>query len=402
MPSTLVGISPPTDGLVEYVKETVRSIDGTPLFWAGQHSMCQDEERNYADTLLLTATFVVGDDNDEDGDVADDSHVTPEAVIEAVQKALNGNCSDGDSKKPPPPLPAGDGDADSQTYFVEMWASAPAPLPLRPVKTGYDMLCNISGERWGDDAPHLMREFGIVQQENILNEQEVAELRQMVDGAIANVEALLSKYRPEINVGEDSFIFKEIASRNLERFDLRMDTIPGAAEYVERCILDNVKVQSLLRQSLGEPEDIDFDISVVYSRPGAINQRWHADGSHQKGAKDAGVEDMGWKHTLAGAYALCLFIPLIDLDHEVGYTQFWPGSHRHRDLVGFGPVAELTKATYDGISKAGGGVWYDYRLLHRGMFNVSKVVRPVVQVIFKKKWYVEKVNYGNESIIREG
>ena len=399
MPSTLVGISPPTDGLVEYIKQTVTSIGGggTQLRWSSQHSMCQDEERGYADTLLLTATFVANEDEDDDD--TNDSEVTPEAVIEAVQSALNGN-SGGDDTKKPPPLPSTDG-ASSTSYFVEMWASAPAPLPLRPATTGYDMLSNISGDRWDDEAPQLMREYGIVQQENILNTEEVGELRQMVDGAIANVESLLAKYRPEINVGEDSFIFKEIASRNLERFDLRMDTIPGAAEYVERCILDNSKVQSLLRQSLGESEEVDFDISVVYSRPGAINQRWHADGSHQKGAKDAGVEDMGWKYTLADAYALCLFIPLIDLDHEVGYTQFWPGSHRHRDLVGFGPVAELTKATYDGISKAGGGVWYDYRLLHRGMFNVSKVVRPVVQVIFKKKWYVEKVNYGNESIIRE-
>ena len=398
MPSTLVGISPPTDGLAEYIEQTVTSIGGgTQLHWSSQYSMCQDEERGYADTLLLTATFVANEDEDDDD--TNDSEVTPEAVIKAVQSALSKN-SGGENTKKPPPLPS-NGDADNQSYFVEMWASAPAPLPLRPAVTGYDMLSNIDGECWNDEAPQLMREFGIVRQEDILDKQEVAELRQMVDGAIANVESLLAKHRPEINVGEDSFIFKEIASRNLERFDLRMDTIPGAAEYVERCILDNTKVQSLLRQSLGEPEEVDFDISVVYSRPGAINQRWHADGSHQKGAKDAGVEDMGWKYTLADAYALCLFIPLIDLDHEVGYTQFWPGSHRHRDLVGFGPVAELTKATYDGISKAGGGVWYDYRLLHRGMFNVSKVVRPVVQVIFKKKWYVEKVNYGNESIIRE-
>jgi len=371
MPSThhLVGISPPTDGLVAYIRETITSIDGTPMRWAQQHSVCQDKERDAADTLLMTATFAVGDG---DGDDFNDS----EAIVEAVQKALN---------------------EYNGSYFVELWASAPAPLPLRPPSTGYDMLGNITDELWDEKAPQLMREYGLVQQTNILNEGEVAELRQMVDGAIANVEALLAKHRPEINVGKDPFIFKEIASRNLERFDLR---IPGATEYVKRCILVNAKVQSLLRQSLGEPEEVDFDVGVVYSRPGAINQRWHADGNHQKGAKDAGVEDRGWEHTLADAYALCLFIPLIDLDREVGYTQFWPGSHRHRDLVGFGPVAELTNATYEGISKAGGGVWYDYRLLHRGLSNASKIVRPVVQVIFKKKWYVEKENYGEESIIR--
>ena len=383
MPSTLVGISPPTDGLVDYIRENLASIDGVPLLWTKQHSLCEDEERNYAETLLLTATIVPPDDDDDNDEDCNESEVTPEAVVEAVQNTL-------DTKTD-----------DKESYFVEMWASAPVPLPMRPASTGYEMLSKMSGEQWEEEAPQLMRQYGIVQQEDILNSQEVAELRQMIDAAIANVEALLAKHRPEINVGEDSFIFKEIASRNLERFDLRIDTIPGATEYVERCILDNGKVQSLLMQSLGDLDEIDFDISVVYSRPGAINQRWHADGSHQKSAKDAGVDDLGWKHTLANAYALCLFIPLIDLDHEVGYTQFWPGSHRNRDLVGFGPVAELTRATYDGICNAGSGVWYDYRLLHRGMFNVSKVVRPVVQVIFKKKWYVEKVNYGSESIVRE-
>ena len=214
--------------------------------WAQQHSVCQDKERDGADTLLMTATFAVGgDDNGGDGDDFNDS----EAIVEAVQKALN---------------------EYNGSYFVELWASAPAPLPLRPPTTGYDMLGNITDELWDEKAPQLMREYGLVQQTNILNERDVAELRQMVDGAIANVEALLAKHRPEINVGKDPFIFKEIASRNLERFDLR---IPDATEYVKRCILVNAKVQSLLRQSLGEPEEVDFDVGVVYSRPAESSQQ---------------------------------------------------------------------------------------------------------------------------------
>ena len=137
---------------------------------------------------------------------------------------------------------------------------------------------------------------------------------------------------------------------------------------------------------------------MVYSKPGAPNQGWHADGDHQKGASDAGWDADGWKAHLAETYALCLFIPLIDLDGETGYTQFWPASHRNKGLAGFGPVAEITAATWDGKCRAGDAIWYDYRLMHRGMGNTSDAIRPVVQILFKKAWYSERRNYGEESL----
>ena len=310
--------------------------------------------------------------------------VAPEAIVARVAELLNGagtngsddDCNEGEQEQP-------------SHYFVELWATSPAPLPLRPLDSSYDELLAVSNERWDVDAPQLIAQYGAVMQTAILNEDEVAELRTMVDQAIANVDALLAKHRPELDVGEDIFVFREIASRNLQRFDLRLDECEGATAFVERCILSNLQVQSLLTLCLGERDEIDFDVSVVYSRPGAVDQRWHADGEHIQGACE-----------LDPPYALCLFLPLIDLDKTVGYTQFWPGSHRSKHLVGFGPVAELTRATYDGICKSCGGVWYEYRLLHRGMRNVSEQLRPVVQVIFKKRWYVEKRNYGTESIVR--
>ena len=92
-----------------------------------------------------------------------------------------------------------------------------------------------------------------------------------------------------------------------------------------------------------ESDEIDFDLSVVYSKSGAPDQGWHADGDHQKGAEDIKWVVDGWKTHLTPAYALCVFIPLIDLDDETGYTQFWPGSHQSRGLAGFGPVAQITE-----------------------------------------------------------
>ena len=48
----------------------------------------------------------------------------------------------------------------------------------------------------------------------------------------------------------------------------------------------------------------------------------------------------GQHQQLSKAYAICVFAPLIDLSETVGYTQFWPGSHKYQGLLGFGPAAE--------------------------------------------------------------
>lgn len=285
--------------------------------------------------------------------------------------------------------------------------------------------------------------------------------RTLVDERISEIERALAMYQPHLKVGVDDFQFREIASRNQERFDLRLQGLE-VQELVQQHILDRPFgdngggkggttirdfLQSVLVGGSATPtviassDDVfDVDVSVVYSRPGACEQGWHADGKHLPGAPDAGwdvpsnmdVNDdkeegnlkktssitttptpsmmttttttsttfPGWKSRLATPYAICLFLPLIDLDESVGYTQFWPGSHRNREITGFGPVAQVTESVWNGNgSKAGDGVWYDYRLLHQGMPNVSEtIVRPIVQIIFKQKWYVERDNYGSESV----
>jgi len=412
MPSRchVIGLSPPSEDLWErdYLRANVTFVGADAVRWRDEYSLAPDTDRQNCRTLLLSC-------------VSDDS-VASEDVVAAVQEAL--------AERNPTPC----------HYVCELWASAPAPLPLRPVRNGgYDCIRRRrSSSHWtdGDDiqqACAALREYGMVVQPSILRQNQQRQLRRIVDAAMACAEAALARHRPEIQMGRDSFVFREMASRDLERFDLRLDGSPGAREFVEQYLLGlgtdeevaaaaaaveehpppssttNTCIPALLNDALGGssyPDEIDFDISVVYSRPGACAQKWHADGAHQTGVPDAGWEDEdgGKSSTLAPPYALCLFLPLIDLNAAVGFTQFWPGSHRYRDLMGFGPVAEVVGATFDGICQAGDGIWYDYRLWHRGMANhgSSKTVRPVVQVVFKKKWYIERANYGEESIVKEG
>lgn len=350
----LIGICPPDPELWTVLRKKITGIDTAHSVRWVSHSLVQDEGKP---TQVFTAT----------------SDAPVDAVVAATAEALDVH------------------------YSCELWASAPAILPLRPYG-GYSNHIvhqhddNHSFEDW---APPMFREWGMFLQKSIIDASEVRELRTYVDEEIAGIEEMMKIHRPNVSIGKDTFHFREIASRGNERFDLRLQS-PAAIEFVEKVFME--RVSSLLETILGSVDEIDFDMSVVYSKPGAPNQGWHSDGDHQKGGKDAGWDVDGWKTRLADPYALCLFIPLIDLNSETGYTQFWPGSHRNRDLMGFGPVAEITGATWDGACTAGDAIWYDYRLFHRGMANTSNLLRPVVQIVFKKKWYVEKANYGEVGV----
>jgi Protein involved in biosynthesis of mitomycin antibiotics/polyketide fumonisin len=453
---TLLGIVPAERDIFYLVRN---QFNANNVSWSDEYAIVPDQENEGVPTLIMSAIMrmhqtnkITSSDNGDDSDCDvlnkqqnredvrlqnlealdkdDETIKTPQDLVKCVTEFLKTRSKN----------------KEDFHLQVELWASAPAPLPLwnaarmshcsTSITTSMDTnhgdeedgeSTSISknkqeqNEDYCDDGGGLvvvvdpslfwskekaytnLRKWGIYIQKKILNLVEVKNLRSIVDEAIQEVELSLAMHRPDIHVGRDTIIFKEIASRNLERFDLRL-TSDAALNFVKDHVLQSDIVQDFLTRCLdGDSSEIDFDVSVVYSKPGAITQGWHADGAHLSTVHDAGWDEDGWKTRLADAYAICLFIPLIDLNYEVGYTQFWPGSHRSRELVGFGPVAELTCSTFDAIGSAGDGIWYDYRLLHRGMpNNSSNTIRPVVQILFKKKWYVERANYGMQSVVPRG
>ena len=283
-------------------------------------------------------------------------------------------------------------------HACELWGSAPALLPLKPSEEYDHHIFYDNATAFEEWTRITMKQWGMFVQKDLLTTDEVTRLRQIILDEIFHIETLIKAHHPSIEVGKDTFSFREIASRGNERFDLMISPPSTATEFVATVI--NPRVSHVLNQIIGQIDvEVDCDISVVYSKPGAPNQGWHADGDHQKGATDAGLDKDGWKTKLSDPYAICIFIPLIDLNEETGYTQFWPASHRNKGLAGFGAFAEIAGATWNGKCNAGSAIWYDYRLMHRGMKNESTVLRPVLQLLFRRNWYIEKRNYGEESLI---
>ena len=253
---------------------------------------------------------------------------------------------------------------------------------------------------------------------------DLARLIAVADARMSNAEAALATNHPTLDVGADVFAFREMGSRGGQRFDLlfpkpewerdETDDARNDAAFICAFAASAPWVQTLIDPLLGKNEPrkrIDgsttsssgsadawwCDVSIVYSKPGARDQDWHCDGRHLAGESRADFTGAG----VSAPYAVCVFVPLCDLNQEVGFTQFWGGSHVTDGLIGFGAAAEVLRGCVDGVVDAGGFVAYDYRTMHRGMRNTSDgTTRPVLQFLYARSNYRETKNYGASSIFR--
>jgi hypothetical protein len=267
----------------------------------------------------------------------------------------------------------------------EVWMTAPCLIPLF-TKTIEDLILDRDEER----GVQIMKDFGVVVIRNAVDPCLVDSLHTAACIRIESAQKAVAEKRPDLQLGTDLFAFVEFSSRGGQRFDLLFsedDPTSAPIFHVARC----GAWVPLIRGVLGD--DFRCMASVVYSRPGADAQDWHTDGAHIG-------PSAGWDGADAPPpYALCVFLSLIDLNPTVGFTQFWPGTHRLSGLAGFGRAAPLLGCAVDGLVAAGGCVAYDYRLMHRGMPNRSAgTQRPLIQLLYHHPSYRETKNYGQASL----
>ena len=260
---------------------------------------------------------------------------------------------------------------------------------------------------------------------------DLARLIAVANARMSNAEAALATNHPTLDVGADVFAFREMGSRGGRRFDLLfpkpewerdetedarndaafirafaasapwvptlIDPLLGKNEPRPRVNIDGSSSSDPRTSSSGSADAWWCDVSIVYSKLGAGDQDWHCDGRHLAGESRADFTGCG----VSAPYAVCVFVPLCDLNQEVGFTQFWGGSHVTDGLIGFGAAAEVLRGCVDGVVDAGGFVAYDYRTMHRGMRNTSDgTTRPVLQFLYARSNYRETKNYGGSSIFR--
>ncbi|KAI9106305.1 hypothetical protein DFS34DRAFT_58520 [Phlyctochytrium arcticum] len=272
---------------------------------------------------------------------------------------------------------------------VEVYVSGPCQIPIQT----WDIQSLSVTKDGRISANDQLEQRGLVVIPNAVAHPIIAKIKSACDHRIEKAHQRLAEHHANINVGSDAFAFRELGSRGKQRFDLIMSAVANddLDELVQHgawmpLVRHRLGMDGILSSSkiTSDATPVPCLMSVVYSLPGADNQSWHADGPPPAGSLPP--------------YAVCVFIPLIDLTVATGFTQFWPGTHRDTGLLGFGPAAEVCEATVDGCVKNGDALVYDYGLLHRGMGNVSSEQRPVLQLVYHVEGWTDSKNYGTESL----
>jgi ectoine hydroxylase-related dioxygenase (phytanoyl-CoA dioxygenase family) len=272
---------------------------------------------------------------------------------------------------------------------MEVLVESPGYLPLMDKKyTQEDLLFDLNDK---ESNQKRFDDLGLLVCHTRVDEHSLDCIRDTAYRFIQQVEDHFEHNHPDIDYQNGDFLFQEIGSRSGLRYDVRID-MNGDAQWsaLRQVAIETAPWLDLVQDIFGEG-NWKVEANVIYSKPGAQNQGWHCDGGHL----EAEADENGHGH--APPYALCVFLPLIDLNPHVGFTQFFLGSHKTSQLVGFGPAAEWLAADFDGILCAGQSVMYDYRLMHRGMANYEKL-RPIIQFLYTKHFYIETKNYGSVSM----
>jgi hypothetical protein len=121
-------------------------------------------------------------------------------------------------------------------------------------------------------------------------------------------------------------------------------------------------------------------MSAVVSFPGAQPQHTHRDNPQL-------YEDFPQIGVALPAYAVTAAIPLIDVDHAIGPTAFWLGSHRWKDNHTRPETAESSPFL------RGDCLLVDTRTIHSGMANASSIVRPILYMMYCREWFTDDCNH---------
>jgi Phytanoyl-CoA dioxygenase (PhyH) len=146
-------------------------------------------------------------------------------------------------------------------------------------------------------------------------------------------------------------------------------------------VFANPLLLKFLRPLLGKDMRLN-SFTAVASYPGAPQQAPHRDHDHL-------FPQPGVAANLP-IYAVNVAVPLIDVDLQTGPTGVWLGSHRSGQAVAV-QGKDMTAAPL----QRGDCMILDYRTLHTGLPNRSGRARPIMYMVYGRRWFFDDVNYIN-------
>lgn len=180
--------------------------------------------------------------------------------------------------------------------------------------------------------------------------------------------------------------FDLLRERGRGRYDMELPVFEEE-EFSFLTDLQKAPWMPVVRQMLGEEVGL-IHKGVFLSNPGADAQLYHQDGPH-----------LSTQHQRP-CHAVNVFVPLVDLNHRNGPTEFVAGSH----ILGYDDY-DRSKVVTPAVA-AGTPIIFDYRLGHRGLANTSNVCRPIVYCTYAAiadgKAFRDSVNFSRKRYHRLG
>lgn len=186
--------------------------------------------------------------------------------------------------------------------------------------------------------------------------------------------------------------------RDAGRIDLKL---PWKHPFNATALVANPLIYSVLDSILGSGFELK-SVHAIHALPGAPNQKWHRDapllfagrGLHSPSAAGGGG-------VAEPSYAVNVFVTLKDFDDASdGPTEFALGSHmwqedwqQHWESL---PAGQPVATAQFHVTR-GSAIISDYRTVHRGLANRKASPRPMLMLIYGRRWWRDSVNYDDDS-----
>jgi Phytanoyl-CoA dioxygenase (PhyH)/SEC-C motif len=200
----------------------------------------------------------------------------------------------------------------------------------------------------------------------------------------ATIEAMHQEYVAQFGTLDLAAMQREAErpgpNRFLEVGGARYDiTLRMRGAFARPDVFANGRLLKIIGPLLGNDVHLS-NLTVVASHPQSTNQHVHRDHPHL--FHNPGVDPS------LPVYAINVAVPLIDVDIETGPTGVWLGSHRW-------PEDNATALSAPTVCswQRGDCMLLDYRTLHAGLPNRSGRVRPIVYMVYARRWFFDLGNH---------
>lgn len=206
--------------------------------------------------------------------------------------------------------------------------------------------------------------------------------------------------------------FRELVQKDVGRYDLNLDhLLPHSKNKTSRVLSENEegvlqlyeyvhqRIAPFLLKIFGPDYQLNA-FGAVVSHPNTTAQGWHVDSSHLFVAQDAKQQE---QYGALPCHFVTVFCPLYDFQPDIGPTEIALGTHKHTAILPNRlvedqyPSEEVVNRlcqsngvnTMEMMTKMGDIGIMDGRTLHRGGWNRSDQVRPLMYLSFCMPWYYE-------------